>query len=170
MKGHINNSYDTNVTHYSETLSIQGFQRHSTIEWEQIILDDSSKDILKELLRNIKNIAIVGASPNPERDSFKVMKFLLDQGYKIFPVNPKEANILGSKCYQSLTSIDERIDMVDIFRAKEFVFDLTKEAIEINANIIWMQEGIIDEKSSSLAMSCGIKVVMDKCPKKVLES
>ena len=69
-------------------------------------MDDSSKDILKELLRNIKNIAIVGASPNPERDSFKVMKFLLDQGYKIFPVNPKEANILGSKCYQSLTSID----------------------------------------------------------------
>ena len=133
-------------------------------------MDDSSKDILKELLRNIKNIAIVGASPNPERDSFKVMKFLLDQGYKIFPVNPKEANILGSKCYQSLTSIDERVDVVDIFRAKEFVFDLTKEAIRINAKIIWMQEGIIDEKSSSLAMSCGIKVVMDKCPKKVLES
>ena len=133
-------------------------------------MDDSSKDILKELLRNIKNIAIVGASPNPERDSFKVMKFLLDKGYKIFPVNPKEANILGSKCYQSLTSIDERVDMVDIFRAKEFVFDLTKEAIEINAKIIWMQEGIIDKKSSSLAISYGIKVVMDECPKKVLES
>ena len=125
---------------------------------------------LEELLKNTKNIAIVGASSNPERDSFKVMKFLLDKGYKIFPVNPKEANILGSKCYQSLTSIDERIDMVDIFRAKEFVFDLTKEAIEINAKIIWMQEGIIDKKSSSLAISYGIKVVMDECPKKVLES
>ena len=125
---------------------------------------------LKELLKNTKNIAIVGASSNPERDSFKVMKYLIEQGYKIFPVNPKEINILGRNCYQNLTLIEEKIDMVDIFRAKEFVFDLTKEAIEINANIIWMQEGIIDEKSSSLAMSCGIKVVMDKCPKKVLES
>ena len=133
-------------------------------------MNDSSKDILKELLRNIKNIAIVGASSNPERDSFKVMKFLLDQGYKIFPVNPKEKGILGIRCYPNLTSIKERIDMVDMFRAKEFIFDLTKEAIEINTKVIWMQEGIIDEKSSSLAMSNGLKVVMDECPKKVLES
>ncbi len=125
---------------------------------------------LKELLKNTKNIAIVGASSNPEKDSFKVMKYLIEQGYKIFPVNPKEINILGRNCYQNLTLIEEKIDMVDIFRAKEFVFDHTKEAIRINANIIWMQEGIIDEKSSSLAMSCGIKVVMDECPKKVLES
>ena len=133
-------------------------------------MNDLSKDILKELLSNIKNIAIVGASPNPERDSFKVMKFLLDQGYKIFPVNPKEKDILGIRCYPNLTSIKERIDMVDMFRAKEFIFDLTKEAIEINTNVIWMQEGIIDEKSSSLAMSNGLKVVMDECPKKVLEN
>tara|TARA_B100001057_G_scaffold10548_1_gene10030 strand:+ start:208 stop:609 length:402 start_codon:yes stop_codon:yes gene_type:complete len=133
-------------------------------------LNDSNIDILKELLRNIKNIAIVGASSNPERDSFKVMKFLLDQGYKIFPVNPKEKDILGVRCYPNLTSIKETVDMVDMFRAKEFIFDLTKEAIEINTNVIWMQEGIIDEKSSSLAMSNGIKVVMDECPKKVIES
>ena len=133
-------------------------------------MNDSNIDILKELLRNIKNIAIVGASSNPERDSFKVMKFLLDQGYKIFPVNPKEKDILGVRCYPNLTSIKETVDMVDMFRAKEFIFDLTKEAIEINTNVIWMQEGIIDEKSSSLAMSNGIKVVMDECPKKVIES
>ena len=133
-------------------------------------MNDSSIDILKELLRNIKNIAIVGASSNPERDSFKVMKFLLDQGYKIFPVNPKEKDILGIRCYPNLTSIKERVDMVDMFRAKEFIFDLTKEAIEINTNVIWMQEGIIDEKSSSLARNCGIKVIMDQCPKKVIES
>ena len=133
-------------------------------------MNDSNTDILKELLRNIKNIAIVGASSNPERDSFKVMKFLLDQGYKIFPVNPKEKDILGIRCYPNLKSIRERIDMVDMFRAKEFIFDLTKEAIEINTNVIWMQEGIIDQKSSSLARNCGIKVIMDQCPKKVIES
>ena len=130
----------------------------------------SNRKFLKSLLDNIKSIAIVGASSNPSRDSFKVMKFLLDKGYRIFPVNPKEINILGKKCYPSLASIEENVDMVDIFRAKKFIFDLTKEAIEINANVIWMQEGIIDEKSSSLGKSNGLKVVMDECPKKVLEN
>ncbi len=129
----------------------------------------SNKEILKSLLKNIKSVAIVGASSNPQRDSFKVMKFLLEQGYKVFPVNPKETNILGTKCYPSLKSIKQKVDMVDIFRAKEFIFDLTKEAIEIDTNVIWMQEGIIDEKSSSLGKSNGIKVVMDECPKKILQ-
>ena len=139
-------------------------------ERQYIILKDLDKDTLKALLKKTKNIAIIGASSNPERDSYKVMKFLLEQGYKIFPVNPKEINILGNKCYPSLTSIEENVDMVDTFRAREFIFDLTKEAIEINANVIWMQEGIIDEKSSSLGKSNGLKVVMDECPKKVLEN
>ena len=133
-------------------------------------MKDLVTNTLKVLLKNIKNIAIVGVSSNPERDSYKVMEFLLEQGYKIFPVNPKENNILGIKCYPNLTSIEESVDMVDIFRAKEFIFELTKEAIKINASVIWMQEGIIDKKSSSLGKSNGIKVVMDQCPKKVLES
>tara|TARA_S200000501_G_C20714072_1_gene695389 strand:- start:530 stop:931 length:402 start_codon:yes stop_codon:yes gene_type:complete len=133
-------------------------------------LSNSNKDIFKALLKNIENIAIVGASSNPERDSFRVMKYLLEQGYKIFPVNPKESYILGRKCYPSLTLIEERVDMVDIFRAKEFIFDITKEAININASIIWMQEGIIHKESSSLAKSNGLKVIMDECPKKVLEA
>ena len=125
---------------------------------------------LKKLLENIKNIAIVGASSNPNRDSFKVMKFLMENGYKVFPVNPKENNILGQKCYASLKEIEEKIDMVDIFRAKEFIYDITNEAIEINANIIWIQEGIVDENAASLAIKSGLKVVMNKCPKKILES
>ncbi len=125
---------------------------------------------LKKLLKETKNIAIIGASSNPERDSFKVMKFLMDYGYEIFPVNPKENNILGRRCYANLKEIEERIDMVDIFRAKEFILAITNEAIEINANIIWIQEGIVDENAASLAKKSGLKVVMDKCPKKILES
>ena len=113
------------------------------------------KNKLKKILSKVNTIAIVGASPKSDRDSYKVMKFLIDNGFKIFPVNPKEKYILKRKCYPDLASIEEKIDMVDIFRAKEFIFDLTKEAIKINANIIWMQEGIIDKKSSSL----GIKMV-----------
>ena len=125
---------------------------------------------LKKLLKETKNIAIVGASSNPERDSFKVMKFLMDYGYEIFPVNPKENNILGRRCYANLKEIEERIDMVDIFRANEFILAITNEAIEINANIIWTQEGIFDENAASLAKKSGLTVVMDKCPKKILES
>ena len=125
---------------------------------------------LKKLLKETKNIAIIGASSNPKRDSFKVMKFLMDYGYEIFPVNPKEKNILGRRCYANLKEIEERIDMVDIFRAKEFILAITNEAIEINANIIWIQEGIVDENAASFAKKSGLKVVMDKCPKKILES
>lgn len=125
---------------------------------------------LKKLLKQINNIAIVGASSNPERDSFKVMKFLMNYGYEIFPVNPKENDILGRRCYANLKEIEERIDMVDIFRANEFILAITNEAIEINANIIWIQEGIVDENAASLAKKSGLTVVMDKCPKKILES
>lgn len=134
-------------------------------------MTDTFSDVfLKKILKKVKTIAIVGASSNPDRDSYKVMKFLIDHEYQIYPVNPNETNILGRKCYPTLKSIEEKIDMVDVFRAKEFVFDITTEAIEIDAKILWTQEGIIDEKAASLGRSSGLKVVMNKCPKKVLKA
>jgi len=125
---------------------------------------------LKLLLKDINSIAVVGASSNPSRDSYKVMQFLYAEGYEIFPVNPNETKdkILGLKCYSSLEEINKTIDMVDIFRAKEYVFDITKHAIRLGVKIIWTQEGIIDEKSAKLARKEGIIFVMDKCPKKIL--
>ena len=129
-----------------------------------------NKEDLKLILNKVKTIAIVGASSSPDRDSYKVMKFLIDHEYQIYPVNPNETNILGRKCYPTLKSIEEKIDMVDVFRAEEFVFDITTEAIEIDAKILWTQEGIINEKAASLGRSFGLKVVMDKCPKKVLKA
>ena len=129
-----------------------------------------SDSYLKNILQEAKTIAIVGASSNPDRDSYKVMKFLIDYEYQIYPVNPNETYILGRKCYPNLESIQEKIDMVDVFRAEEFVFDITTEAIEIDAKILWTQEGIIDEKAASLGRSSGLKVVMDKCPKKILKA
>ena len=123
---------------------------------------------LKKLLKETKNIAIVGASSNPERDSFKVMKFLMDYGYEIFPVNPKEKNILGRRCYANLKEIEERIDMVDIFRANKALVGVTKEAIKIGAKVLWMQEGIIHYDAANLAKNAGLKVIMDRCPKKEL--
>ena len=129
-----------------------------------------NKEDLKLILNQVKTIAIVGASSNPDRDSFKVMKFLIDHEYQLYPVNPNETDILGRKCYPNLKSIKEKIDMVDVFRAEEFVFDITREAIEIDAKILWTQEGIINEKAASLGRSSGLKVVMNKCPKKVLKA
>jgi len=129
-----------------------------------------SDSFLKNILQEVKTIAIVGASPNPDRDSYKVMKFLIDYEYQIYPVNPNETNILGRKCYPDLESIQEKIDMVDVFRAEKFILDISKVAIKIGAKILWTQEGIIDEKAATLGKSSGLKVVMDKCPKKVLKA
>ena len=127
-----------------------------------------SDSFLKNILQEVKTIAIVGASSNPDRDSYKVMKFLIDYEYQIYPVNPNETNILGRKCYPDLESIEEKIDMVDVFRAEKFILDISKVAIKIGAKILWTQEGIIDEKAASLGKSSGLKVVMDKCPKKAV--
>ena len=127
------------------------------------------KDDLKEVLINIHTIAIVGASSDPQRDSFKVMKFLIDYGFDVYPVNPNEAMILGRESFSDLTKIRQKIDMVDVFRAREFVLDITKQAIKVNADILWTQEGIIDEESALLANKAGLTVVMNKCPKKILE-
>ena len=131
-----------------------------------------NKDFLRSILIDVKTIALIGASSNPSRDSYKIMKFLIDRGYKVFPVNPNEANkfILGQKCYSSLKSIKQKIDMVDIFRAKEFIFDITQEAIELKVKIIWTQENLIDEKAAKLGTDEGLTVIMDECPKKILEN
>ena len=112
-----------------------------------------NKDELRSILKNITSIAIIGASPKLERDSYKVMRFLIEYGFKVFPVNPNylDHEILGEKCFSNLKDIDQKIDMVDIFRPKEFVNEITKDAIKVGVKVIWTQEGIIDKKSSFMA-------------------
>ena len=124
-----------------------------------------------DILKNVNSIAIVGISSKEERDSFKVMKFLIEKGYKVFPVNPNEEGkyILGRKCFKNLTDIDDEVDMVDVFRKKEFVYDVTKEAIDINVKVLWTQLDIFCEDSANLAKDAGLTVVMNKCPKIELE-
>ncbi len=130
------------------------------------------KETLKSILKNIDSIALIGASSNPKKDSYKVMKYLIDQGYEVFPVNPNEERnkILGKNCFSNIIDIKQKIDMVDIFRAKEFVMDITKDAIKVGVKVIWTQEGIIDEESSNIAKNAGIIFIMNECPKKILEN
>ena len=126
-----------------------------------------SDNYINQILREVKNIALVGASSNPEKDSYKVMKFLLENNYEVYPVNPNEKGnrILDQYCYGDLHSTDVPIDMVEIFRKPEEVLAITKEAVNIGSKVLWTQLGIIDEEASKMAKSKGLKVVMNRCPK-----
>ena len=121
----------------------------------------------KQILEEVKTIALVGASSNPKKDSYKVMKFLLEKNYEVYPVNPNEKgkSILGQFCYGDLQSIGFPIDMVEIFRKSEEVLGIAKEAINIRSKVLWTQLGIIDNEAFKMAKSNGLKVVMDRCPK-----
>ena len=132
---------------------------------------DYSEDYIKDILSEVKTIAVVGASANENRDSFKVMQSLIQHGYQIFPINPNEKGnlILGQPCYADLRSVSQAIDMVNVFRAEDAVMGVTKNAIEIGANVLWTQLGIVDLKAAELAKKAGLKVVMNRCPKIELE-
>ena len=132
---------------------------------------ENKKDNLKLILDHVKTIAVVGASSKPYRDSYKVMKSLQDFGYRIFPVNPSIHNvrILGEECYPNLSSIKEKIDMVDVFRAIEHIPSIANEAVKIKAKIFWTQEGLYSEEAEIIANDAGLKVIMNQCPKKILE-
>lgn len=129
--------------------------------------DDYSEEYLKQILTEVRTIALVGASPRVDRDSYLTMQVLLDQGYTVFPVNPREADkkILGQHCYASLASIEQPVDMVDIFRSSEAALGVTREAIAIDAKVVWMQLEIVNHRAAELAAAAGLKVVMNRCPK-----
>ena len=126
-----------------------------------------SESYIKEILNEVKTIAIVGASANQDRDSYKVMQVLLQHGYEVFPINPNETGniILGQPCYADLSSVAVKIDMVDVFRASDAVMGVTKEAIAIGATVLWTQLDIVNKEAAELAEQAGLKVVMDRCPK-----
>ena len=118
-------------------------------------------DLGEEQLRNSQTIAVVGLSDNPDRFSYRVAKYLQDQGYRIIPVNPMLEEVLGEKSYPDLNAVPEPIDMVDIFRRSELVAPVVDQAIEVKAKYIWMQDGVIDQESAAKAEHAGIPVVMD---------
>ena len=121
----------------------------------------------KQILEEVKTIALIGASSNPEKDSYKVMKFLLENNYVVYPVNPNEKgkSILGQYCYGDLKSIGLPIDMIEVFRKSEEVLGIAKEAIDIGSKVLWTQLGIIDKEAFNMAKNEGLKVVMNRCPK-----
>ncbi|MCI4030005.1 CoA-binding protein [Dickeya dianthicola] len=122
---------------------------------------------IKAVLNQVKTIALVGASENPSRPSYGVMAYLLGQGYRVIPVSPRLAGqtLLGQTAYASLGDIPEPVDMVDVFRQPDAVFEVAQEAIAIGARVLWLQIGVINEAAAVLAHDAGLTVVMDRCPK-----
>lgn len=120
-------------------------------------------DIIDEILRNSRTVAVVGLSPRPDRASHGVSKYLQRQGYRIIPVNPNAVEVLGERAYPNLRSVPEPIDLVDIFRRSEFVLPIVQQSIEVGAKYVWMQDGVVNEEAATLARDAGLFVVMDNC-------
>jgi predicted CoA-binding protein len=111
----------------------------------------------------LKNIAVVGMSKNPEKAAHYVPKYLIEKEYNIIPVNPTADEILGKKCYTKLSDIPEQIDVVDVFRPSEQVIPVISEAIKLKPKVIWLQEGIHNIEAESLAQKAGIEVIFNRC-------
>ncbi|MBI2912514.1 MAG: CoA-binding protein [Chloroflexi bacterium] len=116
-----------------------------------------------DILRRYRTVAVVGLSANPDRPSHGVARYLQEHGYRIIPVNPREKEVLGEKCYPDLCSIPEPVEVVDIFRRPRDVPRVVAEAIYIGAKAVWMQQGIVHEAAARRAREAGLEVVMDRC-------
>ncbi len=129
--------------------------------------EDYPPEYLAGILQEVKTIAMVGASSDPAKFSYGVLRVLHEIGYDMIPVNPKEAGneIRGLPVYESLASIDRPVDMVQVFRTSEAAYGVTEEAIEIGAKVVWMQIGVRNDQAAALAEAAGLKVVMNRCPK-----
>jgi predicted CoA-binding protein len=127
----------------------------------------TSDDDISRLLSEARTIALVGASDNPGRASYGVMKFLQQQGYRVIPVNPRITgeHVHGEFVWRELAQIGEPIDIVDIFRNSQDAAAAVDEAIAVGAKAVWMQLGVINEEAAAKAEAAGLKVVMDRCPK-----
>ena len=129
--------------------------------------DTYSTGYLRGILKSVRTIAMVGASANPARASFIVMKYLQRKGFRIIPVNPglEGQMLLGEKIYAALSDIPDKIDMVEIFRNAEAAGPLTDDAIRIGAKVVWMQLGVVNQAAAERAEQAGLKVIMNRCPK-----
>ena len=120
-------------------------------------------EVIGRILAETKTIAVVGLSSDGTRASNSVSRYMQSNGYRIIPVNPNEATVLGEKSYARLEDVPDKIDLVDIFRRSEEAGQHVDEAIRIGARGVWLQEGVIDEEAARRAIEAGLDVVMDRC-------
>ncbi|MFJ8217800.1 CoA-binding protein [Bacillus cereus] len=128
-------------------------------------IENPTRTEIGEVLKKSKTIAVVGLSDKPERTSYMVSKAMQDAGYRIIPVNPTVNEVLGEKAVASLKDIKEHVDIVNVFRRSEFLMDVAKEFVEIDADVFWAQLGVQDEDTYKFLQETGYTVIMDRCIK-----
>jgi predicted CoA-binding protein len=119
---------------------------------------------IREILATPRTVAVVGCSPDSDRDSYRIAALLKAKGHRVIPVNPSCQEILGERCFASVRDIPEPVEMVDVFRRPEFVDQIADEAIAVGAKILWLQLEVINEPAAGKAQDAGLTVVMDRCP------
>ena len=122
-------------------------------------------DEIRRLLKQVRTIAMVGLSPRPERDSYRVAKYLQDHGYRVVPVNPTADEVLGEKSYPSLGQVPGPVDVVNVFRRPEEVPPIVDQALAKGAPVLWLQLTVVNEEAAARAKDAGLTVVMDRCIK-----
>jgi hypothetical protein len=129
-------------------------------------LSNSEDHKIITTLKKVKTIALIGASAKPARDSYKVMAFLLNEGYQVFPINPllEGTTIMNREVYPCIDDIPSAIDMLDVFRQSKYLYDIVVEATQANITCIWTQLGVSDEKAELLALERGITMIVNRCP------
>jgi predicted CoA-binding protein len=128
----------------------------------EILTDDRQ---IRAVLEAARNIAVLGLSPKPDRDSHRVARYLKDEGYRILPVRPAQREILGEKAYGSLDDIDGPVDVVDAFRSSGQIMAHVPEVIRLRPKVFWMQLGIENPEAAKMLTDAGIDVVMNRCIK-----
>jgi uncharacterized protein len=137
--------------------TLKGMQRaRIDPSWQDI-------DVIERLVRESRSVAVVGCSPDPERASHNVARYLHDSGLRVLPVNPRIATWCGLTAYPSIGDLPEAPDIVDVFRRPEFVPEIAEQAVKIGAGALWLQIGVISDEGARIAAAGGLDVVMDRC-------
>jgi uncharacterized protein len=126
-------------------------------------MDESLREQLARIYAETKTIAVVGISSYPFKPSQRIPKYLQEQGYRIRPVNPRGGSVLGEPVARSLSEVDGPVDVVDVFRPAEEAPKLARQAIDIGAKVLWLQEGIESQEAKRIAEAAGLTVVMNRC-------
>ncbi len=141
-------------------LFLVGRSRGKKESAKTVVTDDAG---VRAILEGGRTVAMVGASANPDRPSHHVMEYLMQAGYTVYPINPKEREILGQAAFASLDDLPVAPDIVDVFRNPEHVPAVAREAIASGARALWLQEGVVSEEGARIALEGGLSVVMDRC-------